>query len=166
MARTLRRFHSILVRMGSDITFHREEGGVACPCRTPEGFRDPAWHRANPPVAGIPPICNEQGFLAVVTEFAFKGTVQPVRMRGTRGSQYRNDLLGEVQADDRIGIFPTEWDGNKLDLELWSDAGEDYLLYDGHRYMVVQADKVPDVDGDPNHHWEAGLRLLKTARPV
>jgi hypothetical protein len=159
---TIPEFHRMLEMMGSDVTFHREEGGVPCPCRTPEGFRDPAWHRANP----TEPVCNEQGFInIVVTEAIVKAAVQPATGGQRRLVNERADvLLGDVQRDDRIGIFPVEWNGTTLDFDDWSEAGEDYILHDGKRYISVAADKVPDVDGDPNHHWEVGLRLVRTAR--
>jgi hypothetical protein len=161
MTVTVPQFLAILMRMGSDVTYHREEGGTPCPCRTPEGFRDPAWHRAHPTA----PICNEQGFLTVAVEFAFKGMVQPALSVYSRGSQRANDLLGDIQRDDRLGIFPCAWGGNTLNFEGWSEAGEDFIVYDGHRYSIVSADKLADVDGVPDHHWEVGLRLLTGARP-
>jgi hypothetical protein len=157
MTRTISKFIAVMERMGSDVTFHREDGGVACPCRTPEGFRDPAWHRAHP----ADPVCNEQGFLTVAVEFVVKASVQPA-MGGIRRLNDRAEaLLGDVQRDDMVGIFPCEWNGNVVDFEGWSEAGEDYILYDGKRFMAVATDKVPDVDGDPSHHWEVGLRLIR-----
>lgn len=77
-----------------------------------------------------------------------------------------SDLLGDIQRNDHIGIFPVEWNGNTLDFSTFSEAGEDFILYDGRRFLVVAADKIPDVDGDPNHHWEVGLRLVRTARAL
>ena len=159
---TTGRFAEALTNVGSDITYHREEGGTACPCLTPEGFRDPSWHLQNE----AEPVCNEQGYLATtVTEFTFKGSIQPALTGYSRSSQRANDLLGDVQRDDRIGIFPAEWDGNQLDFSDWSEAGDDYLEYDGLRYIVVACDWLPDVDGSPRHHAELGLRLLTAARP-
>ena len=158
MTVTVETFQSLLLTMGSDVTYHREEGGVFCPCRTPEGFRDPAWHKAHP----LEPVCNEQGVLAPdITEFGVKASVQPVRGSTRRVAERAIELFGEVEQDDHLGIFPVEWQGNTLDFAKWSDAGEDYIVYDGRRFVVVAADKLPDVDGDPNHHWEVGLRLLK-----
>lgn len=159
MTATIAKLNSILTSMGSDVTYHREEGGAACPCRTPEGFRDPAWHRAHP----LEPVCNEEGFLAVsVTEFAVKASVQPAVTRSfARPNQRADVLLGDIQKDDKLGIFPVVWAGQTLDFRGWSEAGEDYILYDGDRYVAVAADKVPDVDGDPDHHWEVGLRLVR-----
>lgn len=159
---TTERFLAVLDRMGSTVTYHREGTATPCPCRTPEGFRDPAWHRANP----TQPVCNEQGFLDVPVEFTVKASIQPPRQRGNRGAQRANDFFGEVLKDDKIGIFPVVWEGKTLNFSDWSDAGEDYIVYDGNRYLAVAADKIPDIDGDPNHHWEAGLRLLKVGRPT
>jgi hypothetical protein len=86
-------------------------------------------------------------------------------MRGNRGADRINDLLGDVRSDDRIGIFPCEASGITISFNDWSDGGEDYIVYDGRRYMSVQADKLADIDGTPDHHWEVGLRLMDAARP-
>lgn len=162
MTKTIAQFNSLLETMGSDIVFHREDGGTPCPCRTPEGFRDPSWHVANPDA----PVCNEQGYLTTATEFIVKGSIQPAQTSNRRTSQRASDLLGDVQVDDKVAILPCSWGGQVVDLAHWGEAGEDFLLYDGNRYTVVAADKVPDVDGDPSHHWEAGVRLLSAARPT
>lgn len=161
MTATIPQLVNMLTQMGSNVTFHREDGGSACPCRTDEGFRDPAFHRAYPGY----PICNEQGFLAIITEFTVKASVQPANWGYRRANQRVNDIFGEIQKDDKLGIFPCNWSGHVVDFRNWSDAGEDYILYDGQRYICVAADKVPDIDGDPAHHWEVGLRLLKSDRP-
>lgn len=162
MTVTVDRFHTILDRVGSIVTYHTEDGGVPCPCRTEEGFRDPTYHRANPEATP----CNEQGFIAVVTEFVVRAAIQPAVTGLTRAAQRSNDLLGAIQSDDRIGVFPCEWDGNTLDFSNFSDAGEDFIIYDGKRYMVVAADKLADIDGQTSHHWECGLRLVKSSRPT
>jgi len=50
-----------------------------------------------------------------------------------------------------------------LNFRNWSQSGEDYLEYDGQRFLVVNANKIPDPsDGNPAHHWEAGLRLISS----
>lgn len=122
----------------------------------------PAWHREHL----LEPICNEQGFLAtVITEYVVKASIQPPYNMFRRTNERANELLGEVQRGDMLGIFPVNWGDHFIDFEGMSEAGEDYVLYDGKRYIVVAADKVPDVDGDPNHHWELGLRLVKGSRP-
>lgn len=158
MSATATAFQSLLMTMGSDVTYHREEGGAPCPCLTPEGFRSPAWHKANP----FAPVCNERGILApVVIEFAVKASVQPVRSSTRRVGERAVELFGEVEQDDHIGIFPVNWNGHALAFNDWSEAGEDFIVYNARRFYAVSADKLPDVDGDPDHHWEVGLRLLK-----
>lgn len=151
-------------RNGSNATYHREGGGTVCPCRSPEGYRSPAWHKAHP----AEPVCNETGMLAVVTEFAVKGFVQPAQSAAVRRltSEYVAALFGEVRSDDHLGIFPLAWKGKTLDFEDWSQAGEDFVIYDGKRYLVVNGNKIPDPDGGKPHHWEVGLRLIKSERPV
>jgi hypothetical protein len=159
---TVSRFHALLSQMGSPVTYHREAIGSACPCRTPEGFRDPRWHKENP----MRPVCNEQGYLAApAIQFQVQASVQPISVARSRFAERADVLLGELQEDDHIGIFPVQWGGNTLDFSDWSSAGEDYIIYDNRRFMVVGADKLPDIDGDPNHHFEVGLRLIKMERP-
>lgn len=138
--------------------------GTYCPCRSPEGFRDPAWHRANLLAA----VCNEQGILPVVINFAVKAFIQPANGQQQRGRQAERiaEMFGELRADDHYGVFPVVWNGNTLDFTDWSSAGEDYILYDSRRFIVVASDKLADVDGDPNHHWETALRLVKPERPA
>jgi hypothetical protein len=161
--KTIPQLNSLLVTAGSDVVYHREEGGTDCPCLTYEGFRDPAWHLANPGA----PVCNEQGKLgSIVTHITVKAAVQPA-LAGTRRVTSRRveALLGDVQHDDHLGIFPVTWGSATLRFDDWSEDGEDYILYDNRRFIPVGSDKVPDIDGDPNHHWEVGLRWVKNARP-
>jgi hypothetical protein len=63
-------------------------------------------------------------------------------------------------------MFPLEWSGTVLDFRDWSEAGEDYILFDSRRFTIVNANKMPDPDGGGFHHWEVALRLMKTERPV
>lgn len=258
---TLTALHETLEQMGSDVTFHREDAGTPCPCRTPEGFRDINWHRIHPepidyaapivaeappanyglvvivtptppyevqnrPIAAVddadfftqvglsptdviewynvnsvkiytlnhqgyftyfgesaplyeppedvvdsqfvhpaPPLCNEQGFQSIIlASVVTKASIQPAVSGLYRTGQRANALLGDVLRGDKIGIFPCAWAGVTIDFDNWSTAGEDYILYDGDRYIAVSADKLPDTDGNPNHHWEVGLRLARTAR--
>jgi hypothetical protein len=156
-------FFTLMSEMGSDVTFHREEGGALCPCLSPEGFRSPAWHKTNP----LAPMCNEEGRLApVVTEFMVKASVQPVRSSQRRVGERALELFGEVEQDDHIGIFPTTWNDKTIDFLDWSDSGADFIVYNGRRFFAVAWDKLPDVDGDPDHHWEVGLRVLTSERPI
>lgn len=163
MTATIPQLVNLLNTAGSDVLFHREEGGTACPCLTPEGFRDPAWHLAHP----SDPVCNELGMLnPTVTNLSVKAAVQPAFSRSfSRAAERIDSLLGDVQQDDHIGIFPVVWNGIALNFDNWSEGGEDYILYDNRRFVVVSVDKIPDIDGDPDHHFEVGLRLVKTARP-
>ena len=111
-------------------------------------------------------VCNEAGEIPVVTEFATKGFVQPAQSAAVRRltTEYVSALFGEVRSDDHLGIFPLSWSGQALDFEDWSQAGEDFVIYDGHRYLVVNANKIPDPDGGEPHHWEVGLRRIKLGR--
>jgi len=163
MTATVQNFIATLQSMGSTVLYHRESSGDACPCKTPEGFRDPSWHRENP----LAPVCNEQGYLAAtITQFTVKAAIQPVLARSfRRPSERADDLFGDVQTDDHIGIFPYSWSGNVLDFQDWNESGSDYIEYDGRRFTVISSDKIPDIDGDPNHHYEVGLRLLTGDRP-
>lgn len=148
-------FERLVSRHGSSVVFHREDIGTPCPCRTPEGYRDPQWHKDNPAA----PVCNEQGLLPTsVTNLPLKAFMQPVQ--GIRNPQIALNLFGEVFAGDHIGIFPVEWGGLEIDFEDWAASGEDYITYNGHRYIAIVWNKIPDpADGEP-HHWEIGLRRL------
>lgn len=162
---TIPQLVSLLTSVGSDVIFHRESGGDPCPCRTPEGFRDPDWHVDNP----LAPVCNEDGYLNVdVVEFVTKASIQPVAAtRGVvRRAERASDLLGEIEIDDHIGIFPVVWGAHTLNFTDWDASGSDYIIYDGRRFLAVSSDKLPDIDGDPDHHFEVGLRLIKTGRPT
>jgi hypothetical protein len=156
-------FLNLLARRGSDFIFHREDWQVPCPCRTPEGYRDPEWHLANP----LAPVCNEEGMLSGdTTHISAKGFIQPIQStRATRlSTEFLDAIFGEVQADDHLGILPVNWANQRLEFRDWGGAGEDYVEYHGRRYTVVNANLIPDPsDGNPEHHWELGLRLLESA---
>jgi hypothetical protein len=152
---------------------------VACPCLSPEGYRNLKWHRNHPegaanPAINFPPwnginpgLCNELGEQnAVIIDVAVKGFVQPVQSGATRRltTEYVIELFGQVQTDDHVGMFPLVYGGTPLNFREWSQGGEDYILFDGRRYMVVNSNKIPDPSGGDFHHWETGLRLLKTER--
>lgn len=147
---------------GSTVRYHRDSSVVPCPCRTPEGFRDPAWHLQNP----AEPVCNEAGMLPdpdTTADFNVKGFVQPIQStRATRlSSEAIQSLFGEVQADDHLAILPVEWDGQLLDFYHWGQATEDYIGYNGRKFQVVNANLIPDpADGNPWHHWELGIRRI------
>jgi hypothetical protein len=155
-------FIGLLHNHGSDAIYHRSESVIPCPCLTPEGFRDPEWHDANP----SEPVCDERGFLHdpnATTEITVKAFVQPSQTtRATRmAPEYLQEMFGEIQQGDHIGIFPCVWNGVQLEFYDWSQNGEDWLFYNGRNYMVVAANlfAAPDT-GAPRHHWEVGLRLM------
>lgn len=156
-------FNRLVSRKGSIAVFHREDWSVPCPCRTPEGYRDPEWHLAYPDA----PVCNEEGMLSGdTTSVATRAFIQPIQStRATRlSSEYLDAVFGEIQADDHLGIFPVNWNGIRLEFRDWGVSGEDYVQYAGRRYTVVNANLIPDPsDGNPEHHWEVGLRLLENA---
>jgi hypothetical protein len=153
-------FLSLLSAHGSTVAFHRANSLVPCPCRTPEGFRDPEWHDAHP----LEPVCNANGMLpdpANEINVTVKAFVQPIQStRATRlSTEYLLQMFGDVEADDHLGIFPETWSGKALDFYDWSSS--DYITYNGRKFTVVNANLIPDpADGNPRHHWEAGLRLI------
>jgi hypothetical protein len=161
---TVGSFVALASQRGSSVLFHRADSMIPCPCRTPEGFRDPEWHDANP----TQPVCNEEGMLpdpTNTTEITVKAFVQPIQStRATRlSAEYLTQMFGEIQSDDHLGIFPVDWQGKSLNFADWSQAGEDYIEYAGRRFIVVNANLIPDPsDGNPRHHWEVGLRLIGT----
>lgn len=159
-------FIALLNSHGQDVHFHRGDSVIPCPCQTPEGFRDPEWHDANPGA----PVCDENGMLpdpAHTTDLSLKAFVQPSQStRATRMSpEYLTTMFGEFQEGDHIGIFPCDWNGTLLEFHDWGQSGEDWLEYDGRFYTVVAANLLAAPDtGDPRHHWEIGMRL--TAEPI
>lgn len=159
-------FHNSLRLYGSDLIFHREDGGTTCPCVSPEGYRSPVWHKANPEE----PVCNEDGKLSpTVTNLLVKGHCQPVQAGAVRRltTEVVRQLWGEVQMDDHLGFLPCEWNGSAISFDGWSDSGADYIIYDNRRFTVVSVNKIADpLDGDPDHHYEVGLRLIKSERPT
>jgi hypothetical protein len=138
---------------------------VPCPCRTPEGFRDPIWHIENPSA----PMCDENGMLSqsgTTTDIIVKAFMQPIQStRATRLSTEQLLLMfGEVQADDHLGIFPYTWLNTVLNFRDWGRSGEDFVEYNGQRFTIVNANLIPDPsDGNPAHHWEVGCRLISDA---
>lgn len=159
---TVGAFEALLTVHGSDVIYHRDDASTPCPCLTPEGFRDPEWHDAHPTA----PVCNERGFLPGPTsaDFPIKAMVQPLISRSTGRkipTEYLEQLYGTIQEDDMFGLFPTAWNGVQLDFNDWSQAGEDYIVYNSQKYLCINGKLVPDpADGNPRHHWECGLRLI------
>lgn len=159
----IEQFNKLVADRGSVVVFHREGDGTGCPCLSPEGYRNLKWHRDNPDE----PICNEQGKLdPAVTELSGKAFVQPVQSGATRRltSDYAIQLFGEVQQDDHVGMFPEKFNGVTLDFNEWDQSGEDYILYDSRRFLVVNVNRIPAPDTGELHHIETGLRLIKSER--
>lgn len=158
---TVAMFKQLLSAKASDVIFHRDDSTIPCPCRTPEGNRDPIWHILNPSA----PMCNEAGFLpSGVTNMQVKAFVQPIQStRATRlTDEYLVQMFGEVEANDHLGIFPCDWQGQPISFDDWSPSGEDWVEYAGKRFTVVNVNTIPDPDdGNPNHHHEVGLRLIE-----
>lgn len=158
---TVPQFIKLLEVSGSPCIFHRDDSIEACPCRTPEGFRDPIWHAQNPEA----PMCNESGMLPTnPIHLSVRAFVQPIQ--STRATRLQTEMLeqlfGEVQADDHLGLFPIFWAGAELNFRDWGRSGEDYLGYDGQYYTVVNVNTIPDpANGNPRHHSEVGMRLIR-----
>jgi hypothetical protein len=161
MSSVIQDFLNTVSTHGSIVVYHRDDSFTPCPCRTPEGFRDPIWHLENP----SEPVCNNAGMLpsAQTANFIVKGWVQPVQSGAVRRltTEQLIQLFGEIQSDDHLGIFPCEWDGKILNFYDWGLATEDWIEYNGRRYTSVSANLIADpLTGNPFHHWEVGLRLL------
>lgn len=111
-----------------------------------------------------PPVCNENGMLpGTPVDVIVKAFMQPIQStRATRlSTEQLIQMFGEIQADDHLGIFPCEWASTTLDFYGWGRAGEDYLVYNGRKFTVVNSNLIPDPsDGNPAHHWEIGARLI------
>lgn len=157
---TTAQFHSLLKKNGSDAVYHRSDSTTPCPCRTPEGYRDPLWHIEHP----NEPECNEAGFLNLnPVHIPVKAFVQPIQStRATRlSTEYLVEMFGDVQANDHLGVFPKSWAGVELNFNEWSQSGEDYVLFNDDYFTVVNANLLADASGGAvNHHWEVGLRLI------
>jgi len=113
-----------------------------------------------------PVLCNEAGEIPQnPVDVTVKAFVQPIQStRATRlSTEYLQELFGVIEADDHLGIFPVTWSGATLKFDDWSQSGDDFIEYDGRRFYVVNANMIPDPgDGNPRHHWELGLRLLRS----
>jgi len=157
---TVSDFMSILNIGGTTVTFHKKVEDNPCPCRTPEGYRDPIWHIQHPNNE----MCSEAGFLPSSSDvnLAVKAFVEPIQStRATRlRSQYLLEDIGEIETGDHLGIFPGQWAGTTLDFYDWGGAGEDWIEYAGRRFIVIHANVISDPDGGAFHHWEVGLRLI------
>lgn len=164
---TVPRFLKLLQLRGSPVRYRRVDSLIVCPCRTPEGFRDPQWHLQQP--TPKPPLCNEAGYLpdpARTVDVTVKGFIQPIQ--STRATRLNIEILmetwGDIEADDHLAILPYAWNGTTLNFYDWGNSGEDFVEYNGRRFTVINVNLIPDPsDGSPTHHWELGLRLITNA---
>lgn len=152
---------NLFQRKGAITTYHREKYTTLCPCVTPEGFRDPIWHKNNPTA----PVCNERGYLSDPIEFQIRAFVQPI-YGSRRLSAINQNLLqtfGEIEIDDHLAIVPTEWNGVPLTFDNWSDAGDEWIGYNDKRFIVISWIEIPDPHNSQNiHHFELSLRRINT----
>lgn len=106
--------------------------------------------------------CNDDAMIPIVDERRVKGFVQPAFISTrSRSDQILLEAFGEMQADDHIGVFPLTYDEYALDFSDWSDAGSDWLEWNGLRFIAVTANLLPAPDNaNVNHHWEVALRRI------
>lgn len=149
-------FTNLVLTKGADVLYHREADKNPCPCRTPEGFRSPEFHRAFPNY----PECNLAGYITSPVELSIKGFVQPAT-GGGRQAAFIRQMFADVKIDDYIGIFPIIWAGVPLDFSDWSPAGDEYIEFLGMRFIVIGWSRVPDpFNTSAMHHWENSLRRI------
>lgn len=142
---------------GAPVLLHKEGDLVPCPCRTPEGYRDPMWHKAHPEA----PECNAEGYLDYSIETIVKGFVQPAFYGGRNVNI--TQPFGEIRNDDHIAMLPlTTPAGTELDFTDWTDTGADYIEFAGLKFIVVGWSRIPDPhDSSLFHHWELLLRRIE-----
>jgi len=111
-----------------------------------------------------PRICNESGVIPSPVDVMVKAFCQPIQStRATRlSTEYLQEVFGNIEADDHLGIFPVVWSGQRLEFHNWAQDGTDFIEYDGQRFYVINANMIPDPgDGNPEHHWELGMRMIR-----
>jgi len=113
-----------------------------------------------------PVMCNESGEIPQSPiDIPVKAFVQPIQStRATRlSTEYLQEVFGNIEADDHLGIFPVTWAGQRLEFHDWAQDGADFVEYNGERFFCINANMIPDPgDGNPEHHWEVGLRMIRT----
>lgn len=149
-------FLNLINRRGVNVTYHKETDSLPCPCRTPEGYRDPEWHLNNP----SSPECNNNGYLFNSVEFITRAIIIPASSGG-RKARDLVQVFGEIKTDDQIGAFPLSSGSNKLDFNSFTMTGADYVVYHGHQFIVLGATLIPDPH-DPSviHHQECAMRRM------
>jgi len=111
-----------------------------------------------------PVMCNESGLIPSPVDIMVKAFCQPIQStRATRlSTEYLQEVFGNIEADDHLGIFPVNWAGQRLEFHDWAQDGADFIEYNGERFFCINANMIPDPgDGNPEHHWELGLRMLR-----
>lgn len=113
-----------------------------------------------------PVLCNEAGMIPQApVDVIVKAFVQPIQStRATRlSTEYLQEVFGNIEADDHLGIFPVTWNGVFLKFDDWSQSGDDFIEYDGKRFFVINSNMIPDPgDGNPHHHYEVGMRMIRS----
>jgi hypothetical protein len=145
---------------GIPVKVHIENDIRPCPCVTPEGFRDPLWHLANPDA----PECNNAGYITGGTDYIVNGFILPAASRGQ--INYITEMFGEIRTGDRIGVLPVSAGNYTFDFSTWDSAGENFIYAQGNQYQVVGYTLIPSPDNtNIPHHWELALRLQNPVRP-
>jgi hypothetical protein len=159
---TVLQFHRLLESKASEVRYVRDSSVTACPCRTKQGYRDPVWHLNHP----TDPVCNAAGMLPDVSttlDLITRAFVHPVQSGAVRRltAEQLQQLFGEIETDDHLGIFPCQWRSVTLNFYEWPPSTKDFIEYNERHFTVVSANLIPDPsDGNPFHHWECGLRLI------
>lgn len=114
------------------------------------------------------PECNDDAIIPVIFERKVKGFVQPAFISTrSRSNQILIEQFGEMQADDHIGVFPLQYENYQLDFTDWSDAGSDWIEFNGLRFIAVAWNLLPAPDdASVNHHWEVALRRINNDRTI
>lgn len=164
-------FTSLIHRKGTTLVYRKDQAlSVPCTCRTEEGFRDPFWHLNNP----SEPDCNEVGFLpqpGEQTEIVFKGFIQAVQStRATRlSTEYQIRDFAQFEEDDHLGIFPYEWDGERLRVFEWGRSGEDVIyepMFDRYYTIANVNNHYDPTVSNVLHHFEVGLRYITAPQNI
>lgn len=151
----------IIATRGSMVTVHVEQNASVCPCRTPEGFRDPIWHKTNP----LAPQCNAEAYIQSAIEYNLMALVMPASSRGS--INYLTQLFGEIKTNDHVGVFPVLINGEvNVDYSQWDRSGSNYILYNGLKFFVAGWNLLPNpYNTKVMDHWELGLRLMNPLVP-
>jgi hypothetical protein len=148
---TQAQFLKIVERHGSTVTFHRETGGVDCPCLTPEGFRDPAWHLTHRPNQF--PLPNAYNYYDGTNPSLAHLTVLWVGIPGAKNIQVAdengNNVYGTTGPTDAQGEAQMTFDatgiGTPTLMVKFSAAGQPAF----QDYIVTSDVPIAGTDGQP-----------------